>query len=101
MSHEKPELSPLTWIGSERSLARRVARPVREFMQIEAAGGIVLVAATILALVWANSPWADSYHDILEGQIDFEFGSLIHLDEPVEAWVTDALMTIFFFVVGI
>ena len=101
MSHEKPELSPLTWIGSERSLARRVARPVREFMQIEAAGGIVLVAATILALVWANSPWADSYHDILEGHIDIEFGSLIHLDEPVEAWVNDALMTIFFFVVGI
>ena len=77
MAHDDLPPSPLTWIGSERTLARRVGRPVRRFMEIEAAGGVVLVIATVVALVWANSPWSDSYHDILEGHIDIELGSLI------------------------
>ncbi len=101
MAHDQIDPSPLTWIGSERRLARRVGRPVREFMQIEAAGGLVLILATVVALVWANSPWSDSYHEILEAHIDIEIGNLIHLDEPLEAWINDALMAIFFFVVGL
>jgi NhaA family Na+:H+ antiporter len=101
MAHDSLEPSPLTWIGSERRLARRVGRPVRRFMQVEAAGGLVLILATIAALVWANSPWSDSYHEILESHIDIEIGSLIRIDEPLEAWINDALMAIFFFVVGL
>ena len=101
MVHEPLEPSPLTWIGTDRRLARRVGRPVRRFIRIEAAGGMVLLLATIAALVWANSPWSESYHDILETHISIEVGDLIHLDEPVEAWINDALMAIFFFVVGL
>ena len=70
-------------------------------MSIEAAGGVVLVVATAAALIWANSPWSDSYHEILETHVDIRIGDLIHLDEPIEAWINDALMAIFFFVVGI
>ncbi|MEM7141283.1 MAG: Na+/H+ antiporter NhaA [Actinomycetota bacterium] len=100
-SNDDLPLSPLTWIGGERRLARRVGRPVRNFLRIEAAGGILLLVATITALVWANSPWSDSYHDILETHITIEIGDLLHLDESILHWINDALMAIFFFVVGL
>ena len=101
MAHHDIEPSPLTWIGGDRPLARRVARPVREFLRIEASGGILLILATIVALIWANSPWSHSYHEILETHISIEIGDLLRLDEPVEAWINDALMALFFFVVGL
>ena len=101
MSSDDVPLSPLTWLGGERRLARRVGRPVRNFLRIEAAGGILLLTATIIALVWANPPWSDSYHDILETHISFQVGDLLHLDESVLDWINDGLMAIFFFVVGL
>jgi NhaA family Na+:H+ antiporter len=101
MAQHDLQPSPLTWIGGDRRLARRVGRPVRNFLRVEAAGGILLLIATVSALVWANSPWSASYHEILETHITIEIGDLIHLDEPIEAWINDALMAIFFFVVGL
>ncbi len=74
---------------------------MRKFLRIEAAGGLLLIIATIVALVWANSPWSDSYHELLHTHITLEVGDLLHLDEPLEAWINDALMAIFFFVVGL
>jgi len=93
--------SELTWIGSDRRLARRVARPVLNFMAIEAASGIVLVIATIAALVWANSPWSDSYHDILHTYLTIDIGDTHILKESISHLVNDGLMAIFFFVVGL
>ncbi len=93
--------SPLTWLGRNRRLARWVGHPILRFAEIEAAGGIALLAATVVALVWANSPWEHLYHDLLEAHITVDLGGLLHLDEPLEAWVNDALMTVFFFVVGL
>ncbi len=101
MAHDHLEPSPLTWLGGDRRLARRVGRPVRNFLRIEAAGGLLLIVATIVALVWANSPWNESYYEVLHTHIKIEVGDLLHLDEPVEAWINDALMAIFFFVVGL
>lgn len=101
MASEDLPFSPLTWLGGDRRLARRVGRPVRNFLRIEAAGGILLLVATITALVWANSPWSDSYHEILDTHITIEIGDLLHLDESVLHWINDALMAIFFFVVGL
>ena len=101
MAHDDVPLSPLTWLGGDHRLARRVGRPVRNFLRIEAAGGILLIGATIVALVWANSPWSESYHDILETHISLQVGDLLHLDESVHDWINDGLMAIFFFVVGL
>jgi NhaA family Na+:H+ antiporter len=101
MAHDHLEPSPLTWLGGNRRLARRVGRPVRNFLRIEAAGGLLLIVATVVALVWANSPWSHSYHELLETHISLHVGDLLHLDEPIEAWINDALMAIFFFVVGL
>ena len=98
---DAPKLSPLTWIGSDRRLARRIGRPMLRFLRIEAAGGVVMLVAAVVALVWANSPWRDSYYELLHSHIGLELGSVLALDEPLEAWINDALMVIFFFVVGL
>ena len=96
-----PEPSPRTWIGSDRWLAREIGRPMHRFFHLQAGGGIVMLAAAVLALVWANSPWRDSYHDLLESHTRVELGGLLVLDKPLEAWINDALMVLFFFVVGL
>ncbi len=98
---DAPQPSPLTWIGSDRRLARRIGRPMLRFLRIEAASGVLMLAAAVVALVWANSPWRDSYVDLLHIHLRLELGSVLVLDEPVEAWINDALMVVFFFVVGL
>ena len=95
------EPSPLTWIGSDHQLARRVARPMQRFFHLQVGGGIMMVGAVVLALVWANSPWRGSYHDLLESHTRVELGGLVVLDKPLGEWINDALMVLFFFVVGL
>ena len=69
------------------------------FVHVEAAGGILLVAATIVALVWANSPWQASYESFWSTNIRIEIGSYV-FDEDLTHVVNDVLMAVFFFVVG-
>ena len=93
------ELGPV-YSASDRPLARLVARPVREFLRVEAAGSLLLLLAAAVALVWANSPWAASYDTLWHTHLTLDVGPL-HLDESLQHWVNDALMVIFFFVVGL
>ncbi|NPD04771.1 Na+/H+ antiporter NhaA [Nocardioides sp. zg-1308] len=88
------------YIASDKPLARLVARPVREFLRVEAAGSLLLLLAAAVALVWANSPWASSYDALWHTHLVLDVGPL-HLDESLQHWVNDALMVIFFFVVGL
>ena len=89
-----------TWLGTDRFLARRFARPAARFLAIEAASGILLLIATVLALVWANSPWKDSYASFLNADIVLDAGPIgFHL--TVQEFVNDALMAFFFFVAGL
>jgi NhaA family Na+:H+ antiporter len=83
-----------------RPLARRVAQPLRDFLAIEAAGSVVLIVAALVALVWANSPWSDSYDAFWHSVVTIDLGPL-HLEETLQHWVNDALMVLFFFVVGL
>src|SRR5688572_13649341 len=85
---------------SDRTLARLVARPVREFLRIEAAGSALLLAAALVALLWANSPWAETYEAFWHSHVTLDVGFLV-LDESLQHWVNDALMVFFFFVVGL
>ncbi|MCY3850388.1 MAG: Na+/H+ antiporter NhaA [Acidimicrobiaceae bacterium] len=78
-----------------------LGRPVRKFLRIQAAGGILLLAATLAALIWANSSYSDVYHEILETHISIDIGSHELLDLSLEKWISDALMAVFFFVVGL
>ena len=90
---------PPTWLSSDRFLARRVGQPLAAFLQVEAAGGILLVLATVAALVWANV-WPDGYHTFWSTEIGFAIGDF-SVFEPLEAWVADLLMALFFLVVGL
>jgi NhaA family Na+:H+ antiporter len=89
-----------TWITSDRRLARYVGRPVARFLAVEAAGGVLLLIATVTALVWANSPWSSSYRSLWQTTIGFDVGSF-ELREDLGHWVDDGLMALFFFVVGL
>ena len=98
--------SSLTWLGSDNRLARRVGRPMQRFLGIEAAGGVLLIVATVIAMVWANSPWSSSYTDLWNTEIHLALGDLLtleHLGHPLTLgqFVNDVLMVIFFFVVGL
>ena len=89
-----------TFLGSDRFLARVVARPVNRFLHIEASGGVLLLAATVIALVWANSPWQAGYVDLWHTELSFTIGGT-KVSEDLRHWVNDGLMALFFFVVGL
>src|SRR5687767_8971291 len=78
----------------------RLPRVVREFFETEVAGGVALLAAAIVALVWVNSPFGDSYERLWHTELSLRMGGLA-LEEDLRHWVNDALMAIFFFVVGL
>jgi NhaA family Na+:H+ antiporter len=90
-----------TWAGSDRFVPRTFVQPLVRFTRIEAASGLVLLAATAIALIWANSPWSGSYQQLFEGtRVVFELGP-IHIDESLADFINDGLMALFFFVVGL
>jgi len=89
-----------SWISSESPIPRLIARPIRSFLDTESAGGIVLLAAAGIALVWANSPWSGSYESFWHAEISVTIGSF-EVSEDLIHWVNDGLMVIFFFVVGL
>jgi len=74
--------------------------PLRNFLHTEAAGGVVLVIATLVAIVWANSPWQDSYVTFWHTRLTISLGDH-SIDLDLRDWVNDGLMAIFFFVVGL
>src|SRR6476661_158537 len=80
--------------------ARNLAAPVRGFLSTETGGALVLVAAAAAALLWANSPWSDSYESFWTTKLSITLGSDgISLD--LRHWVNEGLMTFFFLVVGL
>ena len=79
---------------------RRIPRVLRQLLETEAASGIVLLVAAIAALVWANSPWSDSYRTLWGTDLSVRLGRF-GFAEDLHHWVNDGLMAIFFFVVGL
>ncbi|MBL4636657.1 MAG: Na+/H+ antiporter NhaA [Kofleriaceae bacterium] len=81
-------------------MARRVSSPVERFLHLEAAGGIVLLIAAAVALIWANSSLAHSYHDLWHTPFVFSVGS-IQGSVNLHFFINDVLMTIFFLLAGL
>ena len=77
-----------------------ILRPLRDFLQTEAAGGAAVLLAALVALVWANSPWQDSYAQLWSTRIAIDVGGHA-IDLDLRGWINDGLMAIFFFVVGL
>ncbi len=78
----------------------KLTYPIQEFLHKEASGGILLILFTIVALVWANSPFAESYHNLWHTNVSVNIGQ-IELEHSLHHWINDGLMVIFFFVVGL
>jgi NhaA family Na+:H+ antiporter len=77
-----------------------VLRPLADFLRAEAGAGVLLVIAAIVALIWANSGWADSYTDLWNTELAIRLGDEV-FSLTIREWINDAAMTIFFFVVGL
>jgi len=75
-------------------------RVLRQFLETEAAGGIVLLVAAVVALVWANSPWSGSYEALWHTDLSVGLGRFV-VGDDLRHWVNDGLMALFFFVVGL
>jgi NhaA family Na+:H+ antiporter len=84
----------------DKPLGMRVQLLTQEFTRIEASGGILLLLATLIALLWANSALSDRYFQLWQTRLTFSFGGA-GLGKYLLAWVNDGLMAIFFFVVGL
>src|SRR6476646_2820317 len=90
MATESPSLfSPGSW--SEGS---RIAAVLRK----ETVGGALLLLATVIAMIWANSPWSDSYFQMLDTEVG---PAALHLNLTLSTWAADGLLAIFFFVAGL
>ena len=70
------------------------------FMRSEALGGILLIIATAIALIWANSPLGETYAHLWHTHISIGIGEFT-LDKTLHHWINDGLMALFFFVVGL
>jgi NhaA family Na+:H+ antiporter len=81
-------------------LIERALKPFAEFAHTASSGGIVLLVCTVLALAWANSPWAASYHHIWELEISAEAGPF-SIRSTLHHLINDGLMVVFFFLVGL
>ena len=92
-----PSAKP-TFLQSD-SVFARAAQPLVRFLHIEAAGGILLAAATSVALVWANSSWDTGYESLWATEVRVEIGSYSFVAD-LRHVVNDLLMAVFFFVVG-
>jgi NhaA family Na+:H+ antiporter len=83
-----------------QTVNQKLIRPFQDFLHKEATAGLLIVAAATVALIWANSPFSDSYFDLWSTHAAIELGSF-HLDLNLKEWVNDGAMALFFVVVGL
>ncbi|MDN5001452.1 Na+/H+ antiporter NhaA [Bradyrhizobium sp. GCM10027634] len=86
-------------LSKPQLLVERALATLQQFLHVEAISGIVLLTAAAAALLWANSPFAHAYHDIWHLQVPLRLGAFA-FDRSLHFWINDALMTVFFLVVG-
>ena len=86
--------------GRASGISARAQNAVQRFVHAEASSGVLLVMAAVAALVWANSPWSDSYRHLWEATLTFDL-SFVTVVEDLRHLVNDGAMTLFFFVVGL
>ncbi|APG61831.1 Na(+)/H(+) antiporter NhaA [Sphingorhabdus lutea] len=87
-------------MGAQNNNERKNVSALRDFLQSEAAGGILLMLAAALAMIVANSSWSHYYHDILHDPIGPTLTDKLG-PMTIHLWINDGLMAIFFFLVGL
>ncbi|MCB0390515.1 MAG: Na+/H+ antiporter NhaA [Bdellovibrionales bacterium] len=81
-------------------VVKKIFTPIEDFLRTETSSGLILMGVTIIALIWANSPFYHLYHNFIEMNVGFTIGSLV-VSKTIHHWVNDGLMVVFFFVVGL
>ena len=84
----------------EQPPVERIVRPFQDFARKQSSGGILLIIATVVALVWANSPWAESYSNLWHTKLTVGVGGF-SISKDLTHWINDGLMAVFFLVVGL
>ncbi len=87
-------------VARERPPVERIVRPFQDFAHKQSSSGIILVFVTVVALVWANSPWSDSYAALWDSRLTVGVGDFT-LSKDLTHWINDGLMAVFFLVVGL
>lgn len=85
--------------SSTPTRADRLLRPLQEFLRLEAAGGLILMAAAVLAMIVANSPLKDVYNGFLATPFTIQLGDA-GISKAVILWINDGLMAVFFLLIG-
>lgn len=92
--------SPDSYHAPWEKIFGRILTPFEEFIHQQAAGGLVLIGCTVVALVLANGPLAERYADLLHAHVTIGIGPW-ELDHSLQDWINDGLMALFFFLVGL
>ncbi|WP_347174602.1 Na+/H+ antiporter NhaA [Polaribacter uvawellassae] len=81
-------------------IKKAILTPFQKFIKAESLAGMLLFGATIIALIWANSPYGASYESLWQNEIGISFENY-ELKKPLILWINDGLMSIFFFLIGL
>ncbi|HKE53522.1 MAG TPA: Na+/H+ antiporter NhaA, partial [Actinomycetota bacterium] len=95
-----PEGLRSPWSRSSRPVARRVVQPLQAFLETETSSAFLLLGATLVALLWANAPFGDTYPRFWGTNLAIRLGPWT-LSNDLRGWVADGLMTLFFMLVGL
>ncbi|MCP3399036.1 Na+/H+ antiporter NhaA [Bradyrhizobium sp. CCGB20] len=87
-------------LSRTKPLFARALTTLQQFLHVEAVSGVVLLVAAAAALLWVNSPFAQSYHDLWNLPVPLRLGEFT-FERSLHFWINDALMTVFFLVVGL
>lgn len=96
----KPSKPKRPLFDTGEALGELLLKPFQRFSSMQAAGGALLFFLTIVALIWSNSDFADSYDWLKHFNLDLRIGSF-SLGHSLHFWINDGLMTFFFFMVGL
>ena len=93
-------LSLFKFISNPYMIKKSLLTPFQKFVKIESFSGILLLAATMIALIWANSSWGNYYQSLWQFNVGFT-SEVFELSKPLILWVNDGLMAVFFFLIGL
>lgn len=81
-------------------MIQKIISPFQKFVRIESLSGLLLFSATLIALIWANSSYTQTYESIWQYKVGVRFQNF-ELEKPLILWINDGLMAIFFFLIGL
>src|SRR5919106_662246 len=87
-------------VAREQPPVERIVRPFQDFANKQSSGGILLIIAAAVALIWANSPWGECYAALWHTKLTVGVGGF-SVSKDLTHWINDGLMAVFFFVVGL